>query len=80
MAAKQYKLAPAYKPVPHLLNFTISNTLKWSPILTFWGGSALVGVLFFADSIPRLQRDIFQYIPLIGSAYVKNVPASDSPF
>lgn len=51
-----------------------------SPDLACWGVSALVGVLFFADSIPRLHRDFFQKIPIVGPAYDKSVPASDAPF
>lgn len=62
------------------LRFHPNIFIHRAPILGFWGGSALVGVLFFADSIPRLQRDIFQKLPIVGCAYDRSIPASDSPF
>lgn len=50
------------------------------PALGLWGAAAGAGVLFFADSIPRLQRDVYQKIPVVGSYFDKSVPATDSPF
>ncbi|CDO52091.1 hypothetical protein DV451_005085 [Geotrichum candidum] len=80
MVSKSYVSGPSYKALPHLLNFTIPNTLKWVPALGLWGAAAGAGVLFFADSIPRLQRDVYQKIPVVGSYFDKSVPATDSPF
>ncbi|KAI0892696.1 ubiquinol-cytochrome-c reductase complex subunit-domain-containing protein [Annulohypoxylon nitens] len=45
-----------------------------------FGGVALFAVIFYASGIPRVQRDILQKIPLVGSYFIKEIPASDNPF
>lgn len=43
-----------------------------------FGGVALFAVIFFASGVPRVQRDILQKIPFLGSHYIKEIPASDN--
>lgn len=43
-----------------------------------FGGVALFAVIFYASGIPRVQRDILQKIPFVGSYFIKEIPASDN--
>ena len=39
------------------------------PILSAWGVTAGVAVLFFGERIPRLRQDIFSRLPVIGDRW-----------
>ena len=43
-----------------------------------FGAVAGVGVLFFASGIPRVKTDILQKLPVIGSYFIEEIPASDN--
>ncbi|KAH8900116.1 hypothetical protein GQ53DRAFT_801612 [Thozetella sp. PMI_491] len=43
-----------------------------------FGGAALIGVLFLASGIPRLQRDVLEKIPGLSDKFRKEIPASDN--
>ncbi|KAK4580508.1 hypothetical protein LTR86_000711 [Recurvomyces mirabilis] len=45
-----------------------------------FGAAAGIFALFFFDGVPRVQRDILQKIPFIGSFYKHEVPPEDNPF
>jgi hypothetical protein len=44
------------------------------------GAAAVIYVLFLAEEIPSVSRDILQKIPLVGDYWVKEVPPEDNPF
>jgi hypothetical protein len=48
--------------------------------LAMYGAPAAVGVLLFANGIPRVQRDILQKIPILGGFFRKEVHPADNPF
>jgi Ubiquinol-cytochrome-c reductase complex subunit (QCR10) len=43
-----------------------------------FGGVAGFFALFFFSDIPRVRKDIWQKVPVLGQHYVKEVPASDN--
>ena len=43
----------------------------------FGGVAGFFAVYFFSD-VPRVRKDIWQKVPIIGQHYVKEVPASDN--
>jgi hypothetical protein len=43
----------------------------------FGGVAGFFAVYFFSD-VPRVRKDIWQKIPIIGQHYVREVPASDN--
>ncbi|KAK6708848.1 hypothetical protein SNK03_009680 [Fusarium graminearum] len=48
--------------------------------LAMYGAPAAVGVMLFANGIPRVQRDILQKIPVLGGFFRKEVHPADNPF
>jgi Ubiquinol-cytochrome-c reductase complex subunit (QCR10) len=44
------------------------------------GATALIALLFFAEEIPTVKKDIFQNLPIIGGYWVKTVAPEDNPF
>ncbi|KAK6356620.1 hypothetical protein TWF718_000964 [Orbilia javanica] len=45
-----------------------------------FGGVALFAAIFFAEGVPRVRTDILQKIPVFGSYWIREIPASDNPF
>jgi hypothetical protein len=39
-----------------------------------------MGLLLFLDAVPKVQRDILQNMPFIGSYFTHEVPPEDNPF
>ncbi|KAI1328355.1 ubiquinol-cytochrome-c reductase complex subunit-domain-containing protein [Xylariaceae sp. FL0255] len=74
----------AYGPKYHYQPNVAGITLKQATGLGFkagaFGAVALFTVIFFASGIPRIQKDILQKVPFVGSYFIKEVPASDNPF
>jgi hypothetical protein len=50
------------------------------PIGAAFGASAGIFALFFFDGIPRVQTDILQKVPFLGSFYHNEVAPEDNPF
>ncbi|KAJ3466012.1 hypothetical protein MRS44_006670 [Fusarium solani] len=46
--------------------------------LAFYGAPAVVGVLLFANGIPRVQRDILQKVPFLGDFFRKEIHPADN--
>ncbi|QPC72781.1 hypothetical protein HYE68_003533 [Fusarium pseudograminearum] len=46
--------------------------------LAMYGAPAAVGVMLFANGIPRVQRDILQKIPILGGFFRKEVHPADN--
>jgi hypothetical protein len=44
------------------------------------GAAALIAVLFLAEEIPTVRRDIYENLPIIGSYWNRAVPPEDNPF
>ena len=44
------------------------------------GVSAGVFAIFFFNGVPRVQQDILQKVPFIGSFFVHEVAPEDNPF
>ncbi|KAI3656647.1 hypothetical protein MP638_003435 [Amoeboaphelidium occidentale] len=42
----------------------------WLPMAASWGFTAGALVVFAGETIPRLRKDIFSNIPVIGNYYV----------
>jgi hypothetical protein len=45
-----------------------------------FGAAALVALLFLAEDIPTVKRDIYQNIPIIGGYWKKEIAPEDNPF
>lgn len=80
MVSGNYRLAPRYKTAYVAEGmWTLPKVFRWTPTLGLWGGSALVAVLFFADSIPVYRR-VLDKLPVIGKYYDDSVDPEDTPF
>jgi hypothetical protein len=64
-------------PGTHHSNYTRNNR---GPIGAAFGASAGIFAIFFFDGIPRVQTDILQKVPFIGSFYHNEIAPEDNPF
>ncbi|CAG8974480.1 hypothetical protein HYALB_00011630 [Hymenoscyphus albidus] len=71
---------PKYKVQPHIAGWTIKSAVKLGTTLGAFGGVAGFFALYFFSDIPRVRNDIMVKIPIIGSHFRKEIPASDNPF
>ncbi|KAK5136426.1 hypothetical protein LTR08_003071 [Meristemomyces frigidus] len=71
---------PDYKIGPHVSGIDMSKGATMAYLAAGFGGVAGIFALFFFDGVPRVQRDILQKLPIIGSFYVHEVPPEDNPF
>ncbi|KAK3938254.1 hypothetical protein QBC46DRAFT_390757 [Diplogelasinospora grovesii] len=71
---------PKYTYEPQVAGITPKTLIRTGVKLGAFGGVALFAVIYYASGIPRVQEDILKKIPVIGSYYVKEIPASDNPF
>ncbi|KAH7150425.1 ubiquinol-cytochrome-c reductase complex subunit-domain-containing protein [Dactylonectria estremocensis] len=80
--AAEFKSAfgPKYQYQPNLFGFTIQSAIRTGTRLAFYGAPAIVGVLFFASGIPRVQRDVLQKIPGAAPYFTKEIHPADNPF
>ncbi|KAL2267389.1 hypothetical protein VTJ83DRAFT_4666 [Remersonia thermophila] len=76
----QSPYAPKYYYQSQVAGITTQTFLKTGVKAGFFGGVALFAVLFFGSGIPRIQRDILQKIPVIGSRFEKEIHPQDNPF
>ncbi|CAN8102067.1 unnamed protein product [Discula destructiva] len=78
----QYKspYGPKYNPQPHVGSLTGKQIVPLGVKLAGFGGVALFAVIFYTSSIPKLQRDVLQKVPFVGSYFVNEVPPEDNPF
>ena len=45
-----------------------------------FGASGLFFLLFFFNDVPRVRKDIWEKVPVIGEWYHKETPPEDDPF
>ncbi|KAJ3358169.1 hypothetical protein GGF32_000675 [Allomyces javanicus] len=58
--------------------FGVKRLSQWVPTLAVWGGAAGLGVLYFAEKIPMIRRDVLQNIPVIGAHWRKMVEEAEA--
>ncbi|RBR21547.1 uncharacterized protein FIESC28_04815 [Fusarium coffeatum] len=95
MAEFKSNYGPKYHAQPNLAGYTpqaaFRMTDQFNPRtnadriisasrLAMYGAPAAVGVLLFANGIPRVQRDVLQKIPFVGRYFHKEVHPADNPF
>ncbi|KAI1176061.1 ubiquinol-cytochrome-c reductase complex subunit-domain-containing protein [Nemania sp. FL0916] len=71
---------PKYHYQPNVAGWTIKQLTGLGLKSGFYGGVAFFAVIFFASGIPRVKKDILQKVPVIGSYFINEIPASDNPF
>ncbi|KAM0711285.1 hypothetical protein Q7P35_002025 [Cladosporium inversicolor] len=72
---------PSYNiPKVKLGQYTPGALLRMGPIGAAFGASAGIFAIFFFDGIPRVQTDILQKVPFIGSFYHNEIAPEDNPF
>ncbi|ROV99488.1 hypothetical protein VMCG_06399 [Cytospora schulzeri] len=81
-AYPQYRspYGPKYGFQPHFAGFTAKSALPVGIKTTGFCGVALFAVIFYASGIPRVQRDVLQKVPFLGSYFINEVPPEDNPF
>ncbi|KAF4995818.1 hypothetical protein FGRMN_4880 [Fusarium graminum] len=80
MAEFKSAYGPKYHAQPNVAGFTAQSAFRIGSRLAMYGAPAGVAVLLFANGIPRVQRDILQKIPILGSYFHKDVhPADNMP-
>ncbi|KAI9223843.1 cytochrome b-c1 complex subunit 10 [Blastocladiella britannica] len=71
-------MRPQVQPGLHVAGFGVKRLAQWSPTVAVWGGVAGVGLLYFAEKIPKIRRDLLQNIPIIGGHWRALVEAADA--
>ncbi|KAI5926186.1 ubiquinol-cytochrome-c reductase complex subunit-domain-containing protein [Camillea tinctor] len=71
---------PKYHYQPNVAGWTMKQFAGLGIKSGAFGGVALFAVIFYASGIPRVQKDILQKVPFIGSYFINEIPASDNPF
>ncbi|KAI9179421.1 hypothetical protein H9P43_004741 [Blastocladiella emersonii ATCC 22665] len=59
-------MRPQLQPGLHVSGFGVKRLAQWTPTLALWGGVAGVGLLYMAEKIPMIRRDVLQNIPIVG--------------
>ncbi|KAL2293048.1 hypothetical protein FJTKL_08053 [Diaporthe vaccinii] len=71
---------PKYGFQPHVAGITGKQAISLGTKAAGLGGVALFAVIFYASGIPRVQRDILQRVPFLGSYFINEIPPEDNPF
>ncbi|KAH8775100.1 ubiquinol-cytochrome-c reductase complex subunit-domain-containing protein [Hyaloscypha finlandica] len=71
---------PKYTVQNNLRGWTFKSVSRLGMTLAGFGGVAGFFAVYFFSDVPRVRKDIWQKVPIIGQHYVKEVPASDNPF
>jgi ubiquinol-cytochrome c reductase subunit 10 len=74
------KFGPRIYHQTNVAGFSPQQLVKLGFRLSGFGASALVGVIFFASGIPRLQDDVLKKIPGLAGVYEKVIHPADNPF
>ncbi|KAK7741764.1 hypothetical protein SLS53_004828 [Cytospora paraplurivora] len=79
-ALPQYRspYGPKYAYQPHVAGITSKTLLNVGIKSAGLGGVALFAVIFYASGIPKVQRDVLQKVPFIGSYFVNVVAPEDN--
>ncbi|RGP74236.1 alpha-1,2 glucosyltransferase alg10 [Fusarium longipes] len=78
MAEFKSNYGPKYHAQPNLAGYTAQSAFRIASRLAMYGAPAAVGVLLFANGIPRVQRDILQKIPFLGGFFRKEIHPADN--
>ncbi|KAF5019241.1 hypothetical protein F66182_8757 [Fusarium sp. NRRL 66182] len=78
MAEFKSAYGPKYHSQPNVAGFTTQSAIRIGSRLAMYGAPAVVGVLLFANGIPRVQRDILQKVPFIGGYFRKEIHPADN--
>ncbi|KAJ0118890.1 hypothetical protein J7T55_013146 [Diaporthe amygdali] len=69
---------PKYGFQPHVAGVTGKQFITFGTKAAGLGGVALFAVIFYASGIPRVQRDILQRVPFLGSYFINEIPPEDN--
>ncbi|KEZ41450.1 hypothetical protein SAPIO_CDS7583 [Scedosporium apiospermum] len=80
-AAYKSVYGPKYHYQPNFKGYTATQLTRVGFATAKYGAAALVAVIFYASGIPRVQKDVLSYIPVLGPLTEKPaIPESDNPF
>ncbi|KUJ10393.1 uncharacterized protein LY89DRAFT_740109 [Mollisia scopiformis] len=71
---------PKYTVNANVAGWTFKSASRLGMTLGAFGGVAGFFALYFFSDVPKVRKDIWQKVPLIGQHFVKEVPPSDNPF
>ncbi|KAI1638634.1 ubiquinol-cytochrome-c reductase complex subunit-domain-containing protein [Biscogniauxia mediterranea] len=71
---------PKYHYQPNVAGWTMKQIARLGVKTGAFGGVALFAVIYYASGIPRVQKDILQKVPVIGSYFINEIPPSDNPY
>jgi hypothetical protein len=72
---------PKYNFQPNFEGWNSQRALRMGLKTGAFGASLGVALILFASGIPRVQRDILQKIPIVGSAFIKEpIHPADNAF
>ncbi|KAE8450485.1 hypothetical protein EG329_006215 [Mollisiaceae sp. DMI_Dod_QoI] len=70
---------PKYTVNANVAGWTLKSVSRLSGMtLGAFGGVAGFFALYFFSDVPKVRKDIWQKVPIIGQHFVKEVPASDN--
>jgi len=71
---------PSYKHVPNVHGIGPKQLGRFAFTAGSFGAVAGFFALYFFSDVPRVRKDIFQKLPVIGDYFVHEIPPSDNPF
>lgn len=71
---------PQYTIKPNVSGFTLTRAKQLGMTLGAFGGVAGFFALYFFGDVPRVRKDIYEKLPVVGRYFVKEIPPSDNPF
>jgi len=74
------KFGPKYQVPLNYHGWTIQKATRLGMTLSAFGGVAGFFALYFFSDVPKVRKDIWQKVPVVGDHFVKEIHPSDNPF
>ncbi|ORZ41409.1 ubiquinol-cytochrome-c reductase complex subunit-domain-containing protein [Catenaria anguillulae PL171] len=71
-------MRPQVQPGFHFQGFGFKRMTQWGPTAAVWGGVAGLAVLYMAEKIPMIRRDILSNIPVVGGHWRQLVEQAEA--
>ncbi|KAF2664845.1 hypothetical protein BT63DRAFT_482756 [Microthyrium microscopicum] len=79
-AAFQSKFGPKLKTQAHIGGFPLVAFKNYAFTAAGFGAAAGIALIFFAEEVPPVRRDILEQIPVIGGYWKREIAPEDNPF
>ncbi|ODV88437.1 hypothetical protein CANCADRAFT_29624 [Tortispora caseinolytica NRRL Y-17796] len=77
---KAYRSKPTYVTLPRFAGISYQRYIRWGPTLGLWGAGAVLTLLYFAEPMPDVRRDLLSKMPIFGSYWDRPIAPEDNPY